>query len=228
MQAPVVNMEVGGCCFPEGRLYDGEGTVWMHLRNDSFSIGLTQLQAFRVGRVNSVLPKPLRSYVARERSVAFIETTTYSGNLRTLLSGVIEEVNREVVELPSLINTDPYGKGWIAKLRPLNLDEERIHLFSPERVGDAAKRVIQETGLRCFSVYPTYRVSGIGGECPETLRSLGDILEAASQEDAALLVTDNPLAEQDVPRWVSIRSYHILETRFEAPLKYYVIGKSNS
>lgn len=29
---------------------------------------------------------------------------------------------------------------------------------------------------------------------------------------------------QDVPRWVSIRGYHILETRFEEPLKYYLIG----
>ena len=58
------------------------------------------------------------------------------------------------------------------------------------------------------------------------MRSLGDILDAASREEAALLVTDNPLADQDVPRWVSIRGYHILETRSETPLKYYVIGKA--
>lgn len=220
-------MEVGGCCFPDDRLYDSEATVWVLLHDDSFTIGLTQLQAFLVGKVNSVLPKPVASNLTGGRSIAFVETASYSGNARTPLSGVVEEVNPKVVENPSLINTDPYGRGWIAKLRPLNLETERALLSSPDNAKKVAETVIRERGLRCFSTYPAYRVSGIGGECPETLKSLGDILDAASLEDAALLVTDNPLAEQDVPRWVSIRGYRILESRFEDPLKYFVIGKSD-
>ena len=221
-----MEMETGGCCFPDDRLYDSEATVWVRLPDNSFTIGLTPLHGFIVGKVNSVLPKPAASNLAEGRGIAFIETMTYSGNGRTPLSGVVEDVNGKVIANPLLINTDPYGKGWIAKLRPLNLETERTFLSTQDDAKKAAEKVIQERGLRFFSTYPAHRVSGIGGECPETLKALGDILEATSPEDAALLVTDNPHAEQDVPRWVSIRGYHILESRFEEPLKYYVIGKS--
>ena len=115
-----------------------------------------------VGRVNSLLPKPAGFEAARERSIAFVETVTYSGNVRTPLSGVVEQVNNEVIENPSLINSDPYGRGWIARLRPLDLPAERMHLSRSEGVKEAAEKTIQERCLRCFSIYPTYRVSGIG------------------------------------------------------------------
>jgi hypothetical protein len=96
----------------------------------------------------------------------------------------------------------------------------QYHL-SPNDVKDVA-----EEGLDPFRLIPPCRVSGIGGEYPETLKHLGDTLEATIAEDAALLVTDNPLAEKDVPKRVSIRRYHILESRLEEPLEYYVVGKS--
>lgn len=89
-----------------------------------------------------------------------------------------------------------------------------------DAVSTYVKNLIEERGLRCFSVYPDYQISGIGGECPVTLEALGDLLEGAGADGGVLLVTDNPLAEQDVPDWVSVRGYSILETLFEQPLKY--------
>lgn len=220
-------MEIAGCCFPEDLLYDAEGFVWVKIHGNSFTVGLTQLQAFIVGRVNSIVAKHQGIELPMGGSVAFIETRKYAGNARTPLSGVVEEVNSEVATDPSLINIDPYGRGWIARLRPSNLRTEMSGLSDSAAIAPVATKVIEGRGLKCFSTYPEYHVSGIGGECPETLKVLGDLLESANPDDAVLLVTDNPAAEKDVPNWVSARGYTVLETRMEQPLRYHIIGKSD-
>ncbi|MEM0075819.1 MAG: hypothetical protein QXT39_06700 [Conexivisphaerales archaeon] len=218
-------MEIGGCCFPDDRLYDSEGLTWVSILDNSFTIGITQLQAFIIGKLTSIVAKQQGAEVSKGGSIAFIETRKYAGNIRTPLSCVVEQINSEVLKDPSLANRDPYGRGWIAKLRLANLEGERKGLSHSSEIYDDVEKVIQESGLRCFSVYPDYHISGIGGECPETLKILGDLLETTSPDEAVLLVTDNPHAEHDVPNWVAVRRYKILESRMEQPLKYYVIGK---
>ncbi|MEM3655950.1 MAG: glycine cleavage system protein H, partial [Thermoprotei archaeon] len=48
------------------------------------------------------------------------------------LSGTVLEVNTEISKDPGLVNRDPYGKGWLFKLRPEKLDEEAVSLLKPE------------------------------------------------------------------------------------------------
>ncbi|MEM0090327.1 MAG: glycine cleavage system protein H, partial [Nitrososphaerota archaeon] len=43
--------------------------------------------------------------------------------LRSPITGSIVEVNEEIIKNPQLINEDPYGKGWIAILKPSNVEE---------------------------------------------------------------------------------------------------------
>ena len=43
------------------------------------------------------------------------------------------EVNEELVDSPELINSDPYGKGWIVKITPKSLEDELEALLSPEQ-----------------------------------------------------------------------------------------------
>ncbi len=220
-------MEVGGCSFPGDSLYDPEGLTWVRLSDDDnrYTIGITPLQAFMIGKVSSVVMKPKGSELSVGRSVAYLETPRYAGNLRVTLSSVLEEINDEIVSNPSALNTDPYGRGWVARLRAVNLDAEKGGLLDSDSACESVKKVVKERGIRCFSVYPEYQVSRIGGECPETLRSLDEVLESASANSAALLVTDNPKAEQDVPSWTSTRGYAILERRVEDALKYFIIRK---
>ncbi|MEM3074173.1 MAG: hypothetical protein QXK20_05485, partial [Nitrososphaerales archaeon] len=48
--------------------------------------------------------------------------------LRAPISGSIQEVNEELRAEPTLLNKDPTGRGWVAVLRPINLEEELEHL----------------------------------------------------------------------------------------------------
>lgn len=217
-------MEVFGCQFPEDRLYDCEATVWVKLYEEHFTLGVTQLYTYLLGRVRMVSPKPQNTHIQKGKGVVYIESASFSGYVNTPLSGVLLQVNQTVLQNPFVVNKDPYYEGWIAKLKTTNVQEVET-LVSAEALNEKVKAIALERGVRCFSVYPVYKVSGIGGECPETLKSVEDILERAEKEDVLLLVTDNPRAQQDVPSWVEAHGYHIVEARFEQALKYYIIRK---
>ena len=218
-------VEIGGCAFPDDRTYDAEGFTWVKTLGDSYTLGITQLQSFIIGKVNSVIPKQPGIELAAGRSVAYLESAKYSGNIRVPLNGVLQEINMELTLNPFLVNVDPYQKGWVARIKMLSGAGENTLLFDADSICGRVERYVKERGIRCFSVYPSFSVSGIGGDCPETLKALGDTLEAAGEEDSALLVTDNPQAERDVPNWTSTHGFRIIETRFESPLRYYVVGK---
>jgi glycine cleavage system H protein len=48
------------------------------------------------------------------------------------IAGKIVEINEELLDSPELINEDPYGEGWIAKLEPTNLEAELNNLMNED------------------------------------------------------------------------------------------------
>jgi glycine cleavage system H protein len=220
-------MEIGGCIFPDDRLYDREGLVWVKFsfEYNYFTLGITQLNAYLIGKITSLVIKKKGTELSAGKNLAYVETPKYFGSIIVPISSIVQDVNEEVLFNPSLLNSNPYERGWVAKLIPTNLEAGRSKLTNSNYACECAKKIIEERGIRCFSIYPDFKISGIGGECPETLRNIGDLLEHANPGSSVLLVTDNPKADQDVSNWVSIKGYAILEKRIEPSLKYYIIGK---
>jgi glycine cleavage system H protein len=66
----------------------------------------------------------------------------------TPLTGEIVEVNEALKTNPALVNDDPYGQGWIAKIKPTNPDEVNMLLKGQEAV-DALTKVANEKGIKC-------------------------------------------------------------------------------
>ena len=62
------------------------------------------------------------------------------------MDGVVVAANRAVLDEPALASSDPYGRGWLVKLRPTNLREDLVRLAS----GDAARNWLDRLadGLR--------------------------------------------------------------------------------
>ena len=54
-------------------------------------------------------------------------------------TGDIVNVNEELQKNQGLINEDPYGRGWIIKICPLNLEEESKRLLKPEQYAEYIK-----------------------------------------------------------------------------------------
>jgi len=68
-------------------------------------------------------------------SLAVVESVKAAADIFSPLSGEVVEVNQELTSTPELLNKDPYGKGWIFKLRVSNQDETK-KLLTAEQYSD--------------------------------------------------------------------------------------------
>ena len=57
----------------------------------------------------------------------------------TPIGGVVQEVNEDLQDAPNTINEDPYGAGWILKIRPENLDAELKKLLDADAYAEVVK-----------------------------------------------------------------------------------------
>jgi len=90
---------------------------WIALDGDVATVGITDFAADQLGDVVFVdLPAP-DSAVTAGQVVGEIESTKSVGELYAPLTGVVVAVNDAVVDDPSLVNSDPYGEGWLVRIR---------------------------------------------------------------------------------------------------------------
>jgi glycine cleavage system H protein len=90
---------------------------WIALDGDVATVGITDFAADQLGDVVFVdLPAPDFAVTAGQ-IVGEIESTKSVGELYAPLAGDVVAVNDAVVDDPSLVNSDPYGEGWLVKIR---------------------------------------------------------------------------------------------------------------
>ncbi len=90
---------------------------WIALDGDIATIGITDFAADKLGDVVYVdLPAPDVAVTAGEVT-GEIESTKSVGELYAPVDGTVVEVNDAAVDDPSLVNSDPFGAGWLIKVR---------------------------------------------------------------------------------------------------------------
>lgn len=90
---------------------------WHRLDGDLVTIGITQIAADELTDITYVsLPKVGTKLSANGR-LGEIESVKATSDLYSGVSGTVTEVNAELTTNPGLVNTDPYQKGWMLKLR---------------------------------------------------------------------------------------------------------------
>lgn len=90
---------------------------WVRLDGDVATVGITQYAADALGDVVYVdLPK-VGAALAAGSIVGEVESTKSVGELYAPLDGEVVEANGAVVDAPETINSDPYGDGWLVKVR---------------------------------------------------------------------------------------------------------------
>ena len=96
---------------------------WVSVDGDIATVGITSYAAEKLGDVVYVdLPKT-GSSVASGTVVGEIESTKSVGELFAPLDGEVVESNQAVVDDPTLVNSDPFGAGWLVKVRFTELPE---------------------------------------------------------------------------------------------------------
>jgi len=143
-----------GCQFPDDLLYAVDETknlfVWLRDNGDgTFTIGMVSVAAAVAGRLVSYTPKKVGSVIGQFKSLAVIESSKWVGPVPNPLTGEVIETNDELRKTPYLANDDPYGRGWIAKIKPTNLDAERGTLLSADETAKAMKDYIDKKKIVC-------------------------------------------------------------------------------
>jgi glycine cleavage system H protein len=102
--------------YPDDLKYHREHD-WARLDGDTATLGITWYAQDALGEIVHYEPPDVGSSLARDESYGEVESVKAVSDLIAPLSGEVVEVNQAVVEAPETINSDPYGKGWLVKVR---------------------------------------------------------------------------------------------------------------
>jgi len=105
---------------------------WVKVEQDRGTIGITQYGQEKMGEVIYVeLPQEGKKILKGE-SFSTLESVKAAYDVPSPVSGEVIEVNEKLRDNPSLINSDPYGEGWLIKIKLFNLSEVESLLTSSE------------------------------------------------------------------------------------------------
>jgi glycine cleavage system H protein len=119
--------------YPEELLYHPEHD-WARIEGDEAVLGVTWYAQDSLGELVHYEPPDVGSTVAKDASYGEVESVKAVSDLISPLSGEVLEVNAQVVDAPELVNDDPYGAGWLIRIR-MSSAGERDQLLSSEEYG---------------------------------------------------------------------------------------------
>lgn len=102
---------------PTDRRY-AESHEWHLPEGDLLVIGITQFAVDQLTDVTFCEMKPEGTHVDAGEEIGEVESVKTSSDIYSGVAGEIVEVNSALADDPSILNSDPFGEGWLIKLRP--------------------------------------------------------------------------------------------------------------
>jgi glycine cleavage system H protein len=112
--------------FPEGIKYTQEHE-WVRLEGDVATVGITDFAQGELGDIVFVEVETVGENLAENEVFGTVEAVKTVSDLYLPVAGEVLEVNEKLADEPELINNDPFGEGWIIKLKVENVaDVEKL------------------------------------------------------------------------------------------------------
>ena len=105
---------------------------WIRIDGESGLVGITEFAQEELGDVTFVELPDIGLFLDRGDVIGVVESVKAASDIFAPLSGEILEINAAVEERPELVNSDPYGEGWLVRLRIKNPEEVQSLLSSEE------------------------------------------------------------------------------------------------
>ena len=102
--------------YPDGLLYHPEHD-WAKVDGDSATVGITWYAQDQLGEVVFFDPPEVGTEVSAGAAYAEVESVKAVSDVFAPMSGEVTEVNEALKETPEKINDDPYGEGWMVRVR---------------------------------------------------------------------------------------------------------------
>ena len=104
-------------------LYFTREHEWIRVEGDTATIGISNHAQEQLGDIVFAEVPDAGRHVSKGQEAAVVESVKSVSDVFAPLSGEVVEANAELSTKPELVNEDPYGKGWIAKLKIANKSE---------------------------------------------------------------------------------------------------------
>ena len=105
---------------------------WVKLDGDSATIGVTDYAQNALGDIVYVELPRVGSAIKQFSNVGVIESVKAVSDLFTPMSGEVVEVNSALDNDPAAVNRDPYGAGWLLKIKPADPNEAKSLLSAAD------------------------------------------------------------------------------------------------
>jgi len=102
--------------YPEDLKYHPEHD-WARIEGDEATFGITWYAQDALGEIVFFEPPDVGATVTKDQAYTEVESVKAVSDVYAPLSGEVTAVNDKVADSPELINEDPYGEGWLAKVR---------------------------------------------------------------------------------------------------------------
>jgi glycine cleavage system H protein len=127
----------------KGLLYSRDHT-WVKIDGDVATVGVNDFLQRNSGDVAFAEPAPPGTELARGDDLGSIETIKVTLVIPSPVSGEVVEANKALDRRPELINEDPYGEGWLVKVRL----SDREELMDVEEFLPVFEQTIEEEGRK--------------------------------------------------------------------------------
>ncbi|MFZ4716378.1 MAG: glycine cleavage system protein GcvH [Chthoniobacterales bacterium] len=104
---------------------------WIRVDGDTVTVGITDHAQAELTDIVYAEPPKVGAEVKAGATAAVVESVKAASDIYSPLSGTVTEVNAELSANPALLNTDPFGQGWIYRMKASN-PAEAEDLLAPE------------------------------------------------------------------------------------------------
>lgn len=144
--------EVNGCQLPEELWYWPEKHVWARPEDDGTVVmGMTDVAQNLAGKIVVVNLKAPGKVLAQGKSAGTLESGKWVGSIPTPVAGEVVAVNDAVKKAPHIVNEDPYGDGWLIRIRPADWEAgQSLLVHGPDGI-EAYRARLDAEGIHCQS-----------------------------------------------------------------------------
>jgi glycine cleavage system H protein len=126
--------------YPDDLRYHPEHD-WARIEDGEATFGITWFAQDALGELVHFEAPEEGATLSKDESYAEVESVKAVSDVTAPLSGEVVEVNRAVVDAPETVNDDPYGEGWLVRVRLANPSEGDTLMDA-----DAYKQLLAEQG----------------------------------------------------------------------------------
>jgi glycine cleavage system H protein len=139
---------VKNCNLPDDLYYNVENNVWARKEADgTVTVGMTAYACALAGEIVAYTPKKVGRSVDLNKSLATVESGKWVGPVKAPVSGEVVAINDALSGNAKGINADPYGGGWLVRVKPSAWDAESGALVTGTAVATAFEAKMTADGF---------------------------------------------------------------------------------